>query len=108
MAVERNVARIVNEAASAAGAAERILRAVGETLGWACGAHWVLDAIVHIPDLPIAPGLDTLVGLGVWQSRAATFAVEVPIFIAGLWLYVRATPTLDRTGRWALAMRGSG
>ena len=66
-------------------------------------SHWVLDAIVHIPDLPIAPGLDTLVGLGVWQSRAATFALEVPIFIAGVWLYVRATPTMDRTGRWALA-----
>jgi hypothetical protein len=66
-------------------------------------SHWVLDAIVHARDLPVAPGVGTLVGLGLWQSRAATFAVEMPIFIGGLWLYVTATPALDRTGRWALA-----
>jgi hypothetical protein len=24
-------------------------------------------------------------------------------FMAGVWLYVRATPAMDRTGRWALA-----
>jgi diguanylate cyclase (GGDEF)-like protein/PAS domain S-box-containing protein len=43
MAVEQNVARILAEATSVTEAAERILRAVCETLGWACGAHWVLN-----------------------------------------------------------------
>jgi hypothetical protein len=66
-------------------------------------SHWVLDAIVHVPDLPIAPGPDVMrVGLGLWQSIAATFAVEVPLFVAGLWLYARCTRARDRVGRWAL------
>jgi hypothetical protein len=66
-------------------------------------SHWLLDAIVHIPDLPLTPDETTLIGLGLWQSRAATLAVEVPIFAIGVWLYLKATPSLDRVGRWALA-----
>lgn len=66
-------------------------------------SHWFLDAIVHSPDLPLAPGASILVGLGLWQSKAATLAVEVPIFAIGVWLYVRATPTMDKVGRWGLA-----
>jgi hypothetical protein len=66
-------------------------------------SHWLLDAIVHVPDLPLAPGAGPMVGLGLWQSKAATLAVEVPTFAIGVWLYVKATPTLDKVGRWALA-----
>ncbi|AMO25143.1 permease [Ramlibacter solisilvae] len=66
-------------------------------------SHWLLDALVHIPDLPLVPGGSTLIGLGLWQSRAATLAVEVPLFAIGVWLYVKATPTMDRTGRLGLA-----
>jgi hypothetical protein len=65
-------------------------------------SHWMLDLIVHVPDLPLAPGVDTLVGLGVWQSKAATLAVEVPIFAAGVWLYVRSTYAKDKVGRYGL------
>jgi hypothetical protein len=65
-------------------------------------SHWALDAVVHVPDLPLAPGLDTLVGLGLWQSKAATLAVEIPIFAAGLWLYARSTRAKDKTGNYGL------
>lgn len=65
-------------------------------------SHWVLDALVHIPDLPLVPGGDARVGLGLWQSRAATLLVEVPLFIAGVWLYTRGTRPLDAAGRWGL------
>ena len=27
-------------------------------------SHWVLDYVTHVPDLPIAPGVGTVVGLG--------------------------------------------
>jgi hypothetical protein len=66
-------------------------------------SHWLLDAVTHIPDLPLAPGGGPLVGLGLWQSVAATLAVEVSIFAWGIWLYVKATPTMDKLGRWGLA-----
>lgn len=65
-------------------------------------SHWLLDAIVHVPDLPLAPGGDTMVGLGLWQSRAATLAVEIPIFAAGVWLYARSTHAKDKVGRYGL------
>lgn len=66
-------------------------------------SHWVLDAIVHRPDLPLAPGGGPRVGLGLWNSPAATIALESAIFLGGLALYARATRAPDRTGRWALA-----
>lgn len=65
-------------------------------------SHWLLDAIVHVPDLPLAPGLDTMVGLGLWQSRAATLAVEIPIFAIGLWLYATSTRASDKAGHYGL------
>lgn len=76
---------------------------------WVCGAavisHWVLDLIVHRPDLPLAPGTATRVGLGLWNSMPATLVVELGIFAAGTALYCRATRAVDRSGTlglWAL------
>ena len=63
-------------------------------------SHWVLDAVVHVPDLPLMPGGDTMVGLGLWQSRAATLAVEIPIFAAGIWLYMKSTRAVDKAGQY--------
>src|SRR5215475_14568193 len=53
-------------------------------------SHWVLDWITHRPDMPLYPGSIKL-GLGLWNSVAATIAVEVPMFAVGVWMYVRAT-----------------
>jgi hypothetical protein len=65
-------------------------------------SHWLLDFVVHRPDLPLYPGNAPLLGLGLWSSLAATFAVEFLVFLLGLWLYVRATAARDAVGRWAL------
>ncbi len=64
-------------------------------------SHWVLDYVTHRPDLPLWPG-GPVAGLGLWNSVPGTVAVEVPIFIAGLVLYLRATAPRDRIGRIAL------
>ena len=73
---------------------------------WICAAavisHWLLDVLTHRPDLPLAPGGTTRVGLGLWNSLPATLIVELTIFAAGVWLYVRTTRALDRTGSIAL------
>jgi len=68
-------------------------------------SHWFLDALAHRPDLPLAPGGEARVGLGLWNSVAATLAVEGLMFAAGLVLYVRLTRAKDRAGAiglWAL------
>ena len=65
-------------------------------------SHWVLDFVTHRPDMPLAPGDSSRVGLGLWSSVPATLAVEGALFAACVWFYARSTRALDRTGRWAL------
>jgi membrane-bound metal-dependent hydrolase YbcI (DUF457 family) len=66
-------------------------------------SHWLLDAIVHQPDLPLYPGSATLAGMNAWSSLPLSAAIELSIFAAGAWLYARSTRPADATGRWAFA-----
>jgi len=65
-------------------------------------SHWFLDVIVHQPDLPLFPGSKVVVGLNAWSSLPLTLAIEVPLFILGVWLYMRTTTASDATGKWGL------
>ncbi len=65
-------------------------------------SHWVLDLIVHRPDLPLAPGVEIKVGLGLWDSLPWTLLVEAVLFTIGLYVYLANTEPIDRTGTWAL------
>jgi hypothetical protein len=67
-------------------------------------SHWVMDAITHRPDLPLAPGSATMVGYGLWDSPAATLMIEIGIFAAAVWLYMRTTVARDRIGRYSFAV----
>jgi membrane-bound metal-dependent hydrolase YbcI (DUF457 family) len=64
-------------------------------------SHWILDAVTHRPDLPLAPWGDVRVGLGLWNSVTATLVVELTLFALGVALYFRATRPADRIGRIA-------
>jgi hypothetical protein len=64
-------------------------------------SHWILDFISHRPDLPIAPGMNTYLGLGLWYSLPATVIVEGLMFVGGIVLYLRATEAKDRIGTYA-------
>ncbi|MBZ5656674.1 MAG: hypothetical protein LAO56_15510 [Acidobacteriia bacterium] len=72
---------------------------------WVLGSlvlsHWVLDLLVHRPDLPLWLG-GPKYGLGLWNSWPASISVEVLFFGAGIWLYVTATRARDGVGRYAL------
>ncbi len=70
-------------------------------VGVLVASHWVLDLVAHRPDLPLAPGA-ARVGLGLWNSTAATLVVEGALFAAGVALYATATRARDRTGSVAL------
>jgi hypothetical protein len=69
---------------------------------WVCGlalvSHWLLDLLVHRPDLPLAPGLSVYAGFGLWNSLAATLLLEIGIFAVGVGLYLRTTTAMDRVG----------
>ena len=71
-------------------------------LGICVVSHWLLDLVVHAPDLPLAPGDSPKLGLGLWNHPLATAIVEVAIFTAGLFLYLKATRARNNTGKWSL------
>jgi hypothetical protein len=70
-------------------------------LGLVVASHWVLDLIVHRPDLPLYPGSVRL-GLDLWDSLPATLVVEFLVFAAGVWIYLRSTIAADGIGHLAL------
>lgn len=62
-------------------------------------SHWVLDVASHRPDVPV--GLDgPMLGLGLWNSVAATVIVETAIFAGAVAYYARGRAT--GKGFWAL------
>ena len=69
-------------------------------VGLAVLSHWVLDFLVHRPDLPLWPG-GPRVGLGLWNNWVAEITVEVAIFAAGIWMYSTVTRARDGVGRYA-------
>jgi hypothetical protein len=83
---------------SLARASGRTVRAA-VVIGALVVSHWILDFVMHRPDLPLYPG-SAKYGLGLWQSVPATFAIEAALYAAGLWIYVRSTRARDRVGRW--------
>jgi membrane-bound metal-dependent hydrolase YbcI (DUF457 family) len=68
-------------------------------LGACVTSHWVLDVVTHRPDLPLYPG-GPVVGLGLWNSPAATVLVEGLMFVAGAASYVTATRARSGGGRY--------
>ena len=70
-------------------------------------SHWLLDAPMHRPDLLLWPGSDIRVGGGIWNSLAATLALEFAIFGGGILVYVRRTHAAGRIGSiglWSMLM----
>jgi membrane-bound metal-dependent hydrolase YbcI (DUF457 family) len=65
-------------------------------------SHWLLDLLTHRPDLPLVPGSDTVVGLGLWNSFAGTVIVEGSLFLIGVTIYCRVTRAKDKVGRFGL------
>ncbi len=63
-------------------------------------SHWVLDFISHRPDMPLAPGLTRVHGLGLWTSLRWTLAVEGGLWLASLIVYVRLTSAKNRAGAY--------
>jgi hypothetical protein len=63
-------------------------------------SHWLLDLLMHRPDLPLYPGSEIRAGLGLWGSVAATLVLEVGFFGAGIVVYVRTTRARDAVGAW--------
>ena len=85
------LAALVYKVASGAKAS----RAAALIVAFAVFSHWILDLIVHRPDLAIYD--DTLkVGLGLWNHRGLEFGLEIAILVGGILLYLKRNKSFAR------------
>lgn len=70
-------------------------------------SHWLLDLIVHRPDLTLA-GAPPRLGLGLWNLPAVEMPLELVLAYGGLLLYARATRPRGLSGRLSLAALAVG
>ena len=57
-------------------------------VGTAVFSHWLLAALVHVPELPLVGASSMKVGLGLWQSMPVALAAEALILVVGLCLFL--------------------
>jgi hypothetical protein len=80
-----------------------------EKTAWITGgvvlSAWILDYIVHRPDLAWTPAYrNKFLGLGLWNYAWISILLEVVLFAGGIWLYLKSTKALSDKGRigfWA-------
>ncbi len=66
-------------------------RRAATIIGIAVFSHWVLDFLVHGPDLPLYDNT-AKVGLGLWNLPALALGLEAASLFGGMWLYLRLGP----------------
>lgn len=66
-------------------------------------SHWVLDLIVHRPDLTLAGGPPPL-GLGLWNHPAIEMPLELALAFGALAFFAAKTRPVSNQGRWSLAL----
>lgn len=68
-------------------------------IGLAVLSHWILDLLVHRPDLPLYD--DTMkVGLGIWNYPAIALFLEVLLLFGGMIMYLQRTKAINAIGRF--------
>jgi uncharacterized membrane protein HdeD (DUF308 family) len=74
-------------------------------VGGAVFSHWILDLLVHRPDLALYD--DTYkVGFGLWNYPALAFALEIALLFGGIAIYLRTTEPRDSIGRYGMMILG--
>ena len=63
-------------------------RQASTVVGIAVFSHWILDLLVHRPDLPLYND-SAKVGLGLWNFPAFAFGMESALLFGGLWFCLR-------------------
>jgi hypothetical protein len=60
-------------------------------------SHWLLDLVVHMPDLPLFDN-SMKVGFGLWRWLRISLPLELVTLLAGAIIYARAVPSKTRIG----------
>lgn len=65
-------------------------------------SHFILDGIVHVPELPLLGQNSPKVGLALWNHMPLELAIESLMALAGLVIYLRLSGG-TRVSRWGVA-----
>jgi hypothetical protein len=78
-------------------------RRVAVVIALVSASHWVLDLVVHRPDMPVLPrnlGNLTRFGFGLWNHPQAAACVELVLVVAGAATYWRSAMNVStKAGR---------
>lgn len=83
----------------------RVLRPSGArtaalVLAVAVLSHWLLDLLVHRPDLPLWDDTSK-VGFGLWNYPLPAFLLEGALLVAGLLLYLRSSVAVSPAAKYS-------
>lgn len=65
-------------------------------------SHWILDLLVHRPNLPILPGNlgnFPFIGFGLWEYPLVSAIIELSLAVAGAYFYYRSAMELKGAQR---------
>lgn len=77
---------------------------IGALVAAAVFSHWLLDALVHAPELPVAGASSAKVGLNLWQTMPVALAIEGAIAVAGLYLFLSGANLSQAKKFWLSAL----
>jgi hypothetical protein len=80
-------------------------RAAGVIVGLAVFSHWLLDLLVHRPDLALWDS-HMKMGLGLWNYKWPEFILEVLLLFIGIYIYMRSTRANGNIGRYGFVVFG--
>ena len=65
-------------------------------IGLLAFSHWMMDVIVHRPDLPLHPHGEIMLGFGLWDYPWVAFALEAGLLAAAFAFWQRVTHAKSR------------
>lgn len=67
-------------------------------------SHWLLDLLVHRPDLGVIGDSGSKLGFGLWNYPLVAMPIEIAVVGAGLAVYLATTRAIGRMGTVSLAV----
>lgn len=65
-------------------------------------SHFLLDALVHNPELDLLGNGIYKIGFGLWNYPLASYIVEALFLVTGLWMYQRTIHSKNFSGKYGL------
>ena len=79
-------------------------KSVALVMALAVFSHWILDLVVHTPDLPLWSDSSPKLGFGLWHNAIAVYTLEAILLLAATWIYLKSTTANSKTGQYGMGV----